>query len=82
MSCERCGRKVQKSSPDPDFCKSCLAYLGSPEFLASIRDRARGAGMLVRDNDEHAKMYAFLSVFHPKMTHAQKRAMLPEKRYA
>jgi len=39
-------------------------------------EQVRGAAMVIGDNaSEEDKLYAFLSIFHPNMTHAEKRKL-------
>jgi hypothetical protein len=80
-TCERCGKKFNlKNSPDDAFCKTCVEYFDSPKYAETIMDRTKAAVAIC--NTRHGlgakkmNVYAFLSIFHPKMTHVQKHKVL------
>lgn len=65
--CERCGKTVGRSA-DPAFCVKCIRQMDD------LMENSRGAGALLgrKEAPTTAKVYAFLDLFHPKMTHDQK----------
>lgn len=69
--CDRCGGIVRKS-PDPAFCVKCIHQMDN------LMDNARGVGALLgrKEASQAQKAFAFLGIFHPKMTHAQKRGIV------
>ncbi len=65
--CDRCGGTVRKSL-DPAFCVKCIHQMDN------LMEVSRGVGALLgrKEASQAEKAFAFLGIFHPKMTHAQK----------
>lgn len=65
--CDRCGGIVRKS-PDPAFCVKCIHQMDN------LMEVSRGVGALLgrKETSQEEKAFAFLGIFHPKMTHEQK----------
>ncbi len=76
IECCRCGLDKPAAKGEPDFCQECDDAIeanclmprveAAVAYINSVPDSKR------RDELE---VYAFLSLFHPEMTHARKREL-------
>lgn len=77
MICAKCSRRIKEKSEDPDFCKQCFNEI--EEMTNNPMKHAEAAVAYINaahpyaaKNREEVQMYAFLSIFHPKMPDRRK----------
>ncbi len=80
--CERCGQPF-KQGKDDAFCNPCIKTMDAidpVDYSRFSRDFLRDEGGQREwgepDPLRDKKMYAFLSVFHPRLTHREKRELI------
>jgi hypothetical protein len=74
IECNTCGKLEEPSKLDDAFCQTCFNRIEKNCEM----NRVRAARCLIETSGCKASrlaMYAFLSIFHPEMTHLQKKEL-------
>jgi len=78
ITCVKCCNYVKPSKDDCDFCQACFDMID--DMIHNPMKHVRAAAAILNStafgaNREEAKMYAFLSIFYPKMSHVDKKRL-------
>lgn len=69
ICCNRCELNKQASRLDPEFCHECVEDIECAKNNVMTRTRAAVRYLNNTNSDKAAHMQAFLSIFHPHLSH-------------